>query len=300
MEEERTISPVGPDIPQDVTLRLLATASDVDQNMRDSGLVGHIYQSLSYHDISTRQEKIPEAYQQTFDWVFRKPSDHDCHHDWADFGEWLQGSEPIYWIAGKPGAGKSTLVKYLFHHPRTDRLVHTWLKSSQLGANMVVKAGFFFWNSGTPIQMSKVGFGRSLLYQLWNKFNAHYVARLFPCRWKRCEVLGEDKEPFTWDELELALELILSDQARYFLLFIDGLDEFEGNKHELADYVLYLSTKRNVKICTASRPWVEFQSKFGGRPSLLMEKLTRLDIINYIDGRFGTSREFEDLQRHDL
>lgn len=287
------------DLPQDVTLRLLATASDIDQKMRDTILLEHIFESLSYPDISSRHEMIPKAHQETFHWAFRKPREHHSNHDWADFGEWLQGSDPIYWIAGKPGAGKSTLMKYLFHHSRTEELIQHWRESSGLGPGAISKAGFFFWNSGSEMQMSRVGLGRTILAQLWKDFSPEKVAELFPTRWKRCQILGQDNEPYTWEELSPALDMVLSDPRRVFLLFIDGLDEFDGSKHLLADYVLHLSSKPNVKICAASRPWVEFQSKFDGRPGLLIENLTRRDIIKYVDARFAGSREFQNMQRHD-
>jgi hypothetical protein len=285
------------EIPRELTLHMLGTVSTLDRSMRKKLVTDHIIESLKYRNMSTREEMIPKAFRATFDWIFHKPMEHDSCANWADFGRWLQEDEQIYWIAGKPGAGKSTLVKYLFHHPRTDELIKGWPAASRTGPSSIHKAGFFFWNSGSLLQMSRVGFARSILSQLWH--DSLDVAELFPSRWKRCEILGEDKEPFNWEELMFALNIVLSTPGRYFLLFVDGLDEFEGNKHLLADYILSLASNANVKICTASRPWVEFQSKFHGRPSLMMENLTRKDMISYIDGRFTTSREFEIMMKHE-
>lgn len=203
-------------------------------------------------------------------------------------------------------------MKYLFDHEKTDELVNQWRKplsesvSTRPSAQtrslpyLVTKAAFFFWNSSSGLQMSLEGFARSLITQLCDdKVNGgHFydtisVAQLFPIRWKRSELLGSNDDPFTWEELGHTLDLLLSAPGRNFLLFIDGLDEFDGNKDELADLVLSLSAKPNVKICAASRPWVEFQSKFHAVPQLLIEKFTHEDIATYVDGNFAKSHEFK-------
>lgn len=38
---------------------------------------------------------------------------------WDSFCDWLRSTEPVYWVSGKPGSGKTTLMKYLLDHPRT-------------------------------------------------------------------------------------------------------------------------------------------------------------------------------------
>ena len=105
-------------------------------------------------------------------------------------------------------------------------------------------------------------------------------------------------DSFDWDELVSALDGVLSHTGRCFLLFIDGLDEFEDDAQELADMVMRFSKNPNVKICAASRPLVEFKSAFYDMPQLKMQKLTYPDIATYIDGRFADSREFQDLHKY--
>lgn len=38
---------------------------------------------------------------------------------WNDFVAWLEEGDGLYWIAGKAGSGKSTLMKYIASHPST-------------------------------------------------------------------------------------------------------------------------------------------------------------------------------------
>jgi len=54
----------------------------------------------------------------------------------------------------------------------------------------------------------------------------------------------------------------LSNKSQRFFFFIDGLDEFDGNCTELVDFVLEHSARSNVKMCVASRPWLEFEDAF--------------------------------------
>jgi hypothetical protein len=109
--------------------------------------------------------------------------------------------------------------------------------------------------------------------------------------------LGGDLRPYTWEELVYALNIVLADTQRCFLLIIDGLDEFEGKSDEVAELAIDLSRRPNVKVCAASRPWPVFEDKFDERPMLKIEDLTRRDIVKYISGKFKSSRPFSKLQR---
>lgn len=68
------------------------------------------------------------------------------------------------------------------------------------------------------------------------------------------------------------------------LLFIAGLDEFDGSPQDLVDFVLSLkkASPDTIKLCVASRPWLVFEESFSGMPWLRMEDLTRSDIQLYV------------------
>ncbi len=65
----------------------------------------------------------------------------------------LQRPGPLYWINGKPGSGKSTLMRFLFAHEMTKKQLEAWAGDGV----PVVRAGFFFWTSGSREQRSQTG-----------------------------------------------------------------------------------------------------------------------------------------------
>jgi hypothetical protein len=133
-----------------------------------------------------RYEGIGDAHRKTFDWVFlgkekvnvaldstnetsesfikmdRFPDagegigeaahEKTVETSWSSFSHWLNEDEGMYWITGKPGSGKSTPMKYLCNKRRTRQYLRHWT-----GIYPLVTAGFFFWNSGTAMQMSRMG-----------------------------------------------------------------------------------------------------------------------------------------------
>ncbi|OQV08118.1 hypothetical protein CLAIMM_12437 isoform 2 [Cladophialophora immunda] len=58
------------------------------------------------------------------------------------FHEWFTHGDGIYWVSGKPGSGKSTLMKYLRDCQQTKQCLQVWANNDRL-----VMAGFFFWIS---------------------------------------------------------------------------------------------------------------------------------------------------------
>ncbi len=65
----------------------------------------------------------------------------------------------MYWVSGKPGSSKSTLLKYFFD----DECFHEGRKS-WAGSRPLVTASFISWNAGTELQKSLEGMLRSLLH----------------------------------------------------------------------------------------------------------------------------------------
>ena len=83
---------------------------------------------------------------------------------WVDFVQWLSDDEAgdhLYWIPGKPGSGKSTLMKYLYHDQRTQSLFRRWAGSQRL-----VIASCFTWNPGSFMQKFLTDLFRALLHEI--------------------------------------------------------------------------------------------------------------------------------------
>lgn len=244
---------------------------------------------LEYPEMKDCQENISKAYKDTFDWIYRDPV--AARKPWASFVDWLQNENQskIYWITGKFGSGKSTLMKYLAQDRRTMEHIKVWSQHHPL-----VITQFFFWNSGTTLQMLKMGLLQTLIYQAVQAIpnNSELLCELFEDRWRRYQAFGEAWHKWTWIELKRAIEKLVSDASRQLLFLIDGLDEFDGKHEELVDFVVGLSRIPNVKICVSSRPWLVFEDAFENEPSLKLEDVTFNDIKIYITGKFEQSTQY--------
>ncbi|KAI8630989.1 hypothetical protein F5Y19DRAFT_463797 [Xylariaceae sp. FL1651] len=256
-----------------------ASLSAGAQYERDEYSKRRLLRSLAFPDLKDRYDGIAVAHRRTFDWIFHEnelPEEDGLNN----FSTWLVSNKPLYWITGKPGSGKSTLMKYLSADERLQRRLNVW------GAGKPLCTGrFFFWNSGTPLQMSKVGLLRSLLYQILSNY-PDLIPRIFPDRWEHQELFGYYDRVWSWLELSNGFLTMISDESKMFFFVIDGLDEFED----------VISNKSNVKLCVSSRPWLVFEDTFRSRPSLRMEDLTIRDIRQFAYDRLRENVMFLRLQ----
>jgi len=88
---------------------------------------------------------------QTFEWIFEQPRGGESGvPSWSSFTEWLEGdSKELYWITGKPGAGKSTLVKFILRNPKLQNSLMLWADDKPL-----LVLHFYLWNPGSDLQRS--------------------------------------------------------------------------------------------------------------------------------------------------
>jgi hypothetical protein len=246
---------------------------------------------LKFQEMPDRHERIAHAYQKTYDWIFK--SREDVAQPWANFATWLKSDSNVYWITGKPGAGKSTLMKFIYDDPRTRRCLE-----QHVSLHQPVVAGFFFWNSGTSMQMSQEGLLRTLLYDILNQCE-DLLPIAFPDRWESYYLFDQyEHKPWLWSELVRALNTIIKKggTTRRFIFFIDGLDEFAGDHKSLLDLLFSLGSHGNVKMCVASRPWTVFEDTFNGTPSLMLQDLTYPDIKHYVVSKLHSNLGFEALR----
>lgn len=267
--------------------------SELSAEQRFHVLTDRILDMINFTEMRDRYEAIPEAYRKTFEWVFQDPDENNTNNgtmlklkESDSFVKWLQSPQAIYWITGKPGSGKSTLMKYLYGHPNMKSNLLLWHQEHPL-----VMAGFFFWNSGTQVQMSQVGLLRSLLYQVLASHRELFPLA-FPKRLEAFQLIGDDPEPLSWLELATGLKAIVNDTTKRFVFFVDGLDEYNGNPAELAQLITDLSCNENVKVCASSRPWLVFEEAFSSKPWLRLESLTYSDISFFVKDKMESSRMF--------
>ncbi|KAL5088952.1 hypothetical protein Trisim1_006098 [Trichoderma cf. simile WF8] len=264
------------------------------REVQDDEHLEKIRQSLYFELISHREANIPKRHKVTFEWIFCEPrTSEDGHTLWSDFPLWLRGNSPdIYWITGKPGAGKSTLVKFISQNSKLETLLGEWATGSQL-----LIARFFSWTPGANrLQKSQEGLFRTLLFDVIRQ-QPRLAIDIFPARWFLLQYFnGSIKLPdLEIDELRLGFQNLLSATGNKLklALLIDGLDEFdESHGEDHRDLILLLreaNVKDSVKICASSRPWNIFRDEYGHNPMLQLEKLTRDDIKLFVHDSLSLS-----------
>ncbi|KAL8284817.1 hypothetical protein RB597_002069 [Gaeumannomyces tritici] len=197
-------------------------------------------QSLCFPNIDARQQDIASAHPGTCDWLFRT----DEFRIWQTRTD-LTGDQGVLWIKGKPGAGKSTLMK------------HTWGHCKQ-AFEKYTRAAYFFNARGVDLEKTPCGMLRSLVYQLVTQ-EPSALRRFLPIFRDKREKHGTQWE---WRESELK-EFLLSemqhDQPKPLLLLVDALDECsEPHVRDVVKYLQDLSdaaatSARILNICLSSR-----------------------------------------------
>ena len=124
------------------------------------------------------------------------------------------------------------------------------------------------------------------------------IAHASPLRWVALCLFNEDSRPLSEAKLQTilgkAIAFVSSTMA--LCLFIDGLDEFDGQLDGLIKLVKETIQTSSVKVCVASRPWLVFEDALKDKPSLLLEDLTYDDIKLYVTSRFESDPNFSFLQ----
>jgi hypothetical protein len=249
-----------------------------------------ILTSLRYKAMTSRRQNIVKAYETTFEWIFDDASG-------IKFGDWLRTQDGMYWISGKPGSGKSTLMKFLYNHTTTRKILEAWAKSFDL-----VIASFYFWSIGTPMQKSQEGLLRSLAFEILRQC-PNLIPAACPRRWDLDEHLGDGTDLWELDELQYAVNQIIMKGGGHskFCFFIDGLDEYEGHSPDIINLLDIMSKSPFIKLCVSSRPWNVFEDAYGSSDrKLYLEDLTRNDIELYVRSKLEPKLELLSLEDEGL
>ncbi|KAK2678060.1 Orc1-like, AAA ATPase domain [Fusarium oxysporum f. sp. vasinfectum] len=265
-----------------------------------------ILESLSYKSMHDRESQVTEAHGKTLDWIFdNSPIHQSLRQNFRDsFVSWLSSTElgPIYWITGKPGSGKSTLVRYLSQHPVALYHLRTWG-----GKKRVNTAGFFFWTSGSRQQRSQTGLLRYLLHQLLSS-DPELIEKAFPDLWSRLRQMTTKERvnfalEWTVQDLQAAFHSLL-DAALHSVnicLFIDGLDEFDGDHVQIINFFKDLTSRydgKSLKLCLSSRPWDVFEKAFETSvPNTKLQDLSYDDMYRYATDTLKANNQIRRLMK---
>lgn len=269
---------------------------------------------LKFQSVHERFESITQAQEQTFRWLLDSkdsnqsngtaeatpPDQQEILTQARDrLVEWLRHSDEFFYISGKPGAGKSTLVKFICLHDNFYRHATAWSGSATL-----LVGRFFFWKPGKPEQKSISGLLRGLLYSILEK-TPSIAPIAFPQlsddllhqRVKSAVIEHKDVQQ-AFDNI---LQSTDSGNAYKIVLTIDGLDEFEGDHAELLQLMKSWVAQypSSIKICVSSREYGIFEDFFATSPKFRLHELTRGDMSRLVTSRLKPNKFFASLPEDD-
>lgn len=255
--------------------------------------------SLNSAEARMRHENLTDAYSGTFQWIF------DSKYNFSSF---LSGdlASNTFWIQGKPGSGKSTLMKFALRHPHTAELLEKYHNVSW------IMAAYFFHDRGTDAQKSILGFLREILYQvlmqqklifplIYPQFHSSKSSEL---KLRSSQSLAvsrnmtgqcRDSPSISWtlNLLEEALgSIAISSNFNIGLcIFVDALDEHLGDHRNLIRILRKVSQSAQgehfrIRVCMAGRPENVFKDAFWDCLGFAVQNLTASDIQHYTEERF--------------
>ena len=291
-----------------------------------SKIYDQLMASLRYPEMNSRKNQVIDNFPKTFQWIFSNKASKDGalsssesynSEDDSDqedprdpttstpgvtekptvLNSWLSSNSNMFWISGKPGSGKSTLMKFIATSSRTKEHLDAWRPDVRILTH-------YFWKAGTPMERSLKGFLLSFTYQILLDELA-LAQRL----WEAMPDIRHKWSHSDWDpeHLEGAMFWLLESAGTNFFLLIDGLDESEefGTHLSMAarnqNVLNRLAELQGVKVCVSSREEYVFVRHFKGVGQLRIHELTKHDIRRFADSRlrimdFASRSDREDIR----
>ena len=218
-----------------------------------------------------RRDDINDPAHNTCQWILEHES----------YRKWYEDQRGLLWIKGKPGAGKSTVLKFAFEDAKQNK-------------KDLVLAAYFFHGRGAPIQKSPLGLFRSLLHQILQQVPG--LLTQFASRYRqRCDTEGQHGQIWNWSERDLRkfFSLHVTKTAKTFpmRIYIDALDEC--GQDPAISLVRYFSGFADpVAICFACRHYPIVSLEQAGTELSVEDENTR-DLDTYITNQIRESVQGE-------
>lgn len=233
-------------------------------------------QSLKFESMNARRTDIKIASEATYVSFFKslkftkEPTSGSAAAAWANFVAWLQSDEQAFWIQGKPGAGKSTLVKFLLQHENTSKALNKWNHNPLIVSH-------FFWKPGSKLQRNFIGLLCSINHQLLSD-EPGLVDQIL----SEFKSTKENDTIVDWEIPDLVdmFRFTLTHYKRSIFFLIDGIDEAVDTE-DILKFLTSSITLRNTKWCISSRGEEIFQQTFSKYKGFKLNEYTRDDMLNF-------------------
>ncbi|KAL1390072.1 hypothetical protein HDK64DRAFT_298827 [Phyllosticta capitalensis] len=257
-------------------------------SQKENELLSECQESLYFPDQETHRHQITDAKNNTCEWILKD----ETYTDWVKYS-----SEPLLWIEGHAGAGKSTILKHALRQYESDP------------PHQAIVASYFFYGRGTRLQKTPQGLYQKLLYQLLPHFPRTFWSLILRCK----EQNNQSRNSWTWTQEELRTLLYQhlpeACQRRPITIFIDALDECPGtssdsmqtdpddgpgtDRGELVQFIQTLSDLDHtgkLKVCVSCR---YYPNLFTRGLRIPVEKGNRQDIATYVENELSSLRDIE-------
>lgn len=231
--------------------------------------------------MQAREAQLVEANAATLDWIWQLKSGP------TSFGFWLKTGTGIFWIQGKPGSGKSTLMNFLKNHPQPKR----YFKRAYCHELVTIRF-FFDCRARNGVSNSFEGLLRAFLFQL--TFDIPELSVFIAEFGKSEEWQPEAQQALLWttNTLRKALLGALETCKTNILMLIDGVDELEGSGRNMLDMIEFFKEVAGIsnewcciKVCIASRPLPLLATAFSSFSGLKLQDHNEKGIETYIKCR---------------
>ncbi|KAF5004590.1 hypothetical protein FDECE_8920 [Fusarium decemcellulare] len=201
----------------------------------------------------------------TCSWIF----------DHSNFRSWLDESSSLLWIKGKPGSGKSTLMRFL---------------SEKRALKDTAFTLFSHFALDDPTRKSPKSMLMSLLHQLLVTTPRSLPFGMLQEYSDKSELLGNYGTYWEWHEEELKKYLHqsirqASQSGQSLVFFLDALDECD-DPGTICSFTRDILTFRNVHVCISSR--LDPQCDAFNIRKISLEEYNTTDIKSWISTRLSS------------
>lgn len=193
----------------------------------------------------------------------------------AKLHRWFQDdSDKVFWITGKPGSGKSVLMKLIRDHDETNALLQEWAGEHRLITADLAPRHAFKKLDRRPSQGSITHRSATLRHRLRISQS---------CLLKKRWALQTSHGPWSLRELKQMMSNLSKLAGAHSFFLVDGLDKCcpQHAHDQLMKLLSSLMQLPHCKYLVSSRPWHEFTTRLDGVPTLCIAALTRFDMLIY-------------------